>query len=519
MGNTCGKSGVYQAVLDQAQEDQEDQDTTVSNPPPAPAPGISKDQKNADQSIQQRMGKGQFKTLLSRGSTSASATASTSKTVESADNPATIAALTIAEEPRDPSSLKDTLSEEFEMERPKSTSSSATRGTSQTDGSEGAQLSRAGLTIAEALPEPSQAPQHDEQSVCAAYDCRYGHGVLVFNDDDRAELKKILEPLAKEGKIEFEIPATGAALVSRMPAELQKALDAEGFFGARSQQYKDCLRLLVKDAEKHFEAVVLPPRPAIPDFSGTESQKQIIEKMFQASDGLVVAEGHSSIASKKFLIDNMGEFAKQGVKTLYMEHLCSDLHQRSLDRYLQLPPGSPMPEDLKTYLASRDEGFMSFAGEIRKVYNFSQVAVAAQAAGIEIVAIDCDASYNNKAFGPDFYGDRAKEDKKTRMRTMNYLADKRIGNRRDPENPEKWLAFVGSAHANTCLDVPGIAELTGALSIVVDDDKKPEEAALRTKVKQYMGDLDVDAVLTIIPHMDTAAPVTDSASSSAKKSD
>ena len=90
---------------------------------------------------------------------------------------------------------------------------------------------------------------------------------------------------------------------------------------------------LVRDAKAFFSTVTLTPRPAIPQLAPAASHAEILRQVYAQSPGLVVGENHYSIASKKFLIDNMPELVKNDVKTLYLEHLQTDFHQADLDTY------------------------------------------------------------------------------------------------------------------------------------------------------------------------------------------
>jgi hypothetical protein len=81
---------------------------------------------------------------------------------------------------------------------------------------------------------------------------------------------------------------------------------------------------------------------------------------------------------------------------------------------------------------------------------------------------------------------------------MNYLAAEKI---RARENRGKWISFVGSAHVNTYDGVPGLAELTGTLSIIpagrpysIPSGTK-ESPSVKVNVKNYLGEIDrVDIV-------------------------
>lgn len=218
------------------------------------------------------------------------------------------------------------------------------------------------------------------------------------------------------------------------------------FFNRRTQ--------LLTDANSFFKEKKIYTRPSLPEVPEGARPESMIKPIYTHADGMVLGESHNSVASKKFLIDNMRTLGEEGVTTLYMEHLQSDLHQADLDLYFKT---KKMPEALRKFMVKQDIGHRTDPG---KVYTFVKVLEAANKEGIRIVAIDTSTSYNLDGVR---YG-------LNRRKMMSYLANKVINN--DQKIPHKWAALVGSAHVNENEGVPGVAEIQGAIGIRVKDGPK-----------------------------------------------
>ncbi len=205
----------------------------------------------------------------------------------------------------------------------------------------------------------------------------------------------------------------------------------------------------------------LPERPSFnlkPDAQGGDILKTGCKK-FRC---VIVGESHNSVASKQLLIDNMKDLSKSrlrgggGVKTLYMEHLMSDLHGDLLAEYART---KTMPVELKKHLDQLDQGHRT---DDHGKYTFRALVESAVNAGVRVVPLDTAASYY-----------LAGELKDERITVGNYIAAQRI--LQDRSGPA--VALVGSGHANAREGKPGIAELTGGLGVRVSD--VPEKAAFR----------------------------------------
>ncbi|NUT73679.1 toxin [Pseudomonas sp. C1C7] len=212
----------------------------------------------------------------------------------------------------------------------------------------------------------------------------------------------------------------------------------------------------LKDAADSFFADYVPPaRPALPDITASTTPQSFLKQVAESPvAGLVIGEGHAHQSSKALLIKQMKSFKEAGFKTIYVEHLLTDLHQAELDMFHLT---QQLPEGLKNYLIRQDRGHMlSYSGP----NTYSGVVQAAGKYGIRIRALDCLASYHLKGINnPDL----------SRNRMFSYFATRVIEADQAAQGPHKWIAFVGSAHTNNNLAVPGLTEMLGAVSLHVKD--------------------------------------------------
>jgi hypothetical protein len=195
-----------------------------------------------------------------------------------------------------------------------------------------------------------------------------------------------------------------------------------------------------------------PPRPPLPAVAPNTSPPDFLKLLYEQIDGVVIAESHSSIASKKLIIDNLPLLTRHNVKTLYMEHLLTDLHQADLDRFFET---GQMSKTLLHDLKKLDRGHHT---DPEQVYTFEKVVMQAQRHGMEIRAIDCTATYHLKGM-PNRVDT-------SRQQMMNYFASRTIRKHQEVMGSHKWIALVGNSHSNTYgFLVPGIAELEGVISL------------------------------------------------------
>lgn len=240
----------------------------------------------------------------------------------------------------------------------------------------------------------------------------------------------------------------------------RRGLDASYFIsGGETVRVRYRVFNLRSTLQKDASAIVtseLPVRPPMPTVTPGVSPTDFLEDLYQHTQGVIIGEAHSSIASKKLLIESMPSLSRQNVKTLYMEHLLSDLHQADLDRFAET---GHMSKALLHDLKKLDRGHLT---DPSGLYNFEQVVIKAQEHGLEIRAIDCAASYHLKGLG--------NSTPTTRQQMFSYFASRTIRKHQEVMGSHKWIALVGSSHANTFEGiVPGLAELENGIGVRVVD--------------------------------------------------
>lgn len=270
-------------------------------------------------------------------------------------------------------------------------------------------------------------------------------------------------------------PSTSASLPPlvetpyEVPADLRpslKGVDDSEITGAREflnnpersaalVRFRQLRIQLAADAEEFMSTVQIPPRPQIPELTASASSKQVLQSIYENSDGLVVGEAHSGLGSKRLLIDNMRLLRKLKVKTLYMEHYTTDFQQADLDTFNRT---GEMSKDLDEYVEQQDSRHFT---DPKGRYTFRRVLTQAQKNGVRIQSIDCMASYRQAWARP--VSDVA------RQQMMNFYAHLIIEADQAARGPGKWVALVGNTHANTFHGVPGLAETEGAIGLRVED--------------------------------------------------
>ncbi|MDB6141480.1 MAG: type effector HopAC1, partial [Pseudomonas sp.] len=219
------------------------------------------------------------------------------------------------------------------------------------------------------------------------------------------------------------------------------------FFSRRQQLQSDARRVISGD---------LPPRPNLPDVPSETTVSGFLDSLYEHASGVVIGEAHSSVASKKLIIDNLPQLAKQEVKTLYLEHLLTDLHQVDLDRFADT---GQMSKSLLHELRKMDQGHLT---DPNKVYTFERLVIKAREHGLEVRAIDCAASYHLKGMHS--------APPTNRQQMMNFFASRTISKHQAVMGSHKWIALVGNSHANTFQKiVPGVAELEQGIGVRVLD--------------------------------------------------
>ncbi|MFJ9991322.1 dermonecrotic toxin domain-containing protein [Pseudomonas putida] len=181
------------------------------------------------------------------------------------------------------------------------------------------------------------------------------------------------------------------------------------------------------------------------------NERQFIHELLSSHAGLILGEVHSQVSAKSFLINNLRTLHKEGVTTLYMEHLLGDFHQQDLAAALR---EQRIPPHLQQWLNALDSRY-HFSGKTR--YTYSQLVKLANEEGIRVVPIDNLASYHTAGLEDP--------DDNLRQSMLNYYAYLRIEQDSVGRDSGKWLALVGDTHASTCRGITGLDELLDVPSI------------------------------------------------------
>ncbi|MBX8565350.1 membrane-targeted effector domain-containing toxin [Pseudomonas cichorii] len=258
----------------------------------------------------------------------------------------------------------------------------------------------------------------------------------------------------------YEVPLENRSTLYQLANFEHKGLDQHYFFmdpelsTVRGQFFQ--VRAKLQADARNIAAIELPSRPNLPDIEPKAPLPDFLQTLYQHTDGVVIGESHSSVASKKLIIDNLPLLSQQKVKTLYLEHLLADLHQADLDRFFET---GQMSKTLLHDLKRLDRGHYT---DPNRIYTFEQLVLKAQQNGVEVRAIDCSASYHLKGImggAPT-----------TRQQMMNYFAHLTIRKHQEVMGSHKWIALVGNTHANTYQQIiPGIAELEAGIGLRVID--------------------------------------------------
>ncbi len=226
-------------------------------------------------------------------------------------------------------------------------------------------------------------------------------------------------------------------------------------FNEAIEHFEKIRLTLLEDAESFFQQYAQETRPVIPTLEQSATSKTILKSLLKTSDGLVIGETHSSIASKKFLIENMGVLAKLKVKVLYMEHVMADIHFADLEQFNRT---GEMSDTLRNYLKGQDGGHRT---DPSGTYTFEALYKSANDHHIPIRAIDCMASYRE--------GDLPRNFAEPRTKMMNFYASKRIQADQQLNGPTRWVALVGNSHTNIYNGVPGLSEMNKAIGLRIED--------------------------------------------------
>ncbi len=165
-----------------------------------------------------------------------------------------------------------------------------------------------------------------------------------------------------------------------------------------------------------------------------------IREIFGSASGVVIGENHSSIAPKKFLIQNFSNLASMGYTVLFLEHLSAE-EQPLIDRYYEDKEDKEdkkMPKELKDFLDNLDEQHMDWLCNKEEIAEsgFSAIVKAAKISKIKIVCLEESRAEYGKQINRD------------RILKFNSQAVDVIRRELAKKANLKWIAFVGTAHVN-----------------------------------------------------------------------
>jgi len=238
--------------------------------------------------------------------------------------------------------------------------------------------------------------------------------------------------------------------------------------------YEYCRRLR-EDANSFFGRLPRIANERMQSLDAGLDDAQVFEKLFSQKNGIVIGENHYEVEAKRLLIDNMHELKRQGVGTLYVEGLWADGHE--LDPYF-LSPDAPMSQALKDEL---DQASIRAGTDPDGPYTFRKVIESARANGIQVKALECAAS----TYVPVINSGGIEQSVLSgeRARTFNYFAGARIMKHQAATGNGRWVAFVGTTHANTNMRVPGLAELTDSIGVGITTQRSGEDVSARPEIR------------------------------------
>ena len=252
---------------------------------------------------------------------------------------------------------------------------------------------------------------------------------------DRAHLPAIAELSARPHGLDARAPGAPrptadqtAALNALRRAQARLINDAQAFFAA--------LPPLAPRAEPEgLEDATL--RPAALHLTALMSRQAVVAgSRAPHGGGLAV------------LSEALSNAAPPVARTLYVAGMWADWHQNDLDEY-NASPDSAMPPALRQHIAAHD-------AVARRPAETSlwRLIDTAHRRGMRLMAIDCAATASLAA--------ETQLGLRLSNQVRNYFAYQIV---RDDPQSGRWLAWMEEKYVNRFEDVPGLAELTGAIGL------------------------------------------------------
>ncbi|WP_395607780.1 dermonecrotic toxin domain-containing protein [Pseudomonas sp. B22129] len=200
--------------------------------------------------------------------------------------------------------------------------------------------------------------------------------------------------------------------------------------------------------------IVLPP----PDLS----PGLLFNQLYNQRPGVIIGESHLSGIERRVLFENIPVLRELGVRKFFFEMFITDIHQSHLDLF-----NASASAALPSILSERIE-LVDTINSAPGVHTYRQLVDEIHANGLQVMALDISASALYVPGALDAPGTASGLPAQLDRLTMfNFFAYKKI-NADVPSLPqERWLALIGSGHCNSLQGIPGVAELTGAISLRV----------------------------------------------------
>ncbi|WP_397458252.1 membrane-targeted effector domain-containing toxin [Pseudomonas asplenii] len=232
---------------------------------------------------------------------------------------------------------------------------------------------------------------------------------------------------------------------------------------------------LLADAENFFKQHRLPARPPMPELPADIQEGALIEILYRQGQGVVIGERYTDSGSKLFLIGNMATLAENGVRTLYVERLRTDVDQVHLDDFHR---SGNLSAALDSHLRSLDG---DYADAPAGPHSYRSLIISARAHGIRVQALDCAASDSLR--GPD-------AQMFTRATALNYHADRVIQADQVGGRQGKWLALVNLYHASGYApkSPPGLSRLRGVIGLEIKNAMSGPAIRVMTVAKPDLKD-------------------------------
>jgi hypothetical protein len=211
---------------------------------------------------------------------------------------------------------------------------------------------------------------------------------------------------------------------------------------------------LVSDAQAFFatatpESTVFDPRSIEPD----SAPEVALTQLLQQHSGLVIGTSPQMYSARRLLVEHLELFEQRGVRTLYLNTLLADAHQRDLDHYDGTADHAAISIELQRYLEH-------LPGQQR--YSWLELLRQAHRHGIRLVALDTSVRKlleNQPALLATLPAEAPVDYIKHPV--FNYLAQLIIHEQQSQPGSGKWLAIMDARQASAFKQTPGVAALTG----------------------------------------------------------